>query len=314
MPTGLVALLDDISVIARAAAASIDDVGAAAAKAGTKAVGVVVDDAAVTPTYVTEFTPDRELPIIWKIAKGSVFNKLVLLLPGALLISQFLPAAMTPLLMLGGLFLCYEGAEKIMEKLGGEHHGTTLEDQITDVQEFERQRVSGAIRTDLILSAEIMAIALAEIASTPIVERGAVLALVGVAITALVYGAVALIVKMDDIGLHLAEKPSAFAKAVGRGLLHAMPRVLTALAVIGTAAMLWVGGGILLHGAEVLGLHAPAELAHGLQHWVEEATGPLGGVLGWFSYALASALAGALSGAVVALILHAGQKLFAKRA
>ncbi|WP_296680263.1 DUF808 family protein, partial [Novosphingobium sp.] len=146
MPTGLVALLDDIAVIAKAAAASIDDVGVAAAKAGSKAAGVVIDDAAVTPTYVTEFTPDRELPIIWKITKGSLFNKLVLLLPGALLISQFLPVAMTPLLMLGGLFLCYEGAEKIMEKLGGAEHGQTLDDPITDVAQFEKERVSGAVR------------------------------------------------------------------------------------------------------------------------------------------------------------------------
>ncbi|MFM5884729.1 MAG: DUF808 domain-containing protein [Novosphingobium sp.] len=311
MPTGLVALLDDISVIAKAAAASIDDVGAAAAKAGTKAAGVVIDDAAVTPTYVTAFTPDRELPIIWKIAKGSLFNKLVLLLPGALLVSQFMPWAMTPLLMIGGLFLCYEGAEKIMEKLGGEEHGQTLDDPITDLAAFEQERVSGAVRTDLILSAEIMAIALAEIADSPIVERGAVLALVGIVITVLVYGAVALIVKMDDIGLHMVEnRRTATAKAIGRGLLRAMPRVLAVLSVVGTAAMLWVGGGIILHGLHELGVHGPSDLAHAAQHAVEHATGPLGAALGWLTYAIASAIVGLVLGWLVAVTFHGGQKLF----
>lgn len=310
MPSGLVALLDDVSVIARAAAASLDDVGAAAAKAGTKAAGVVIDDAAVTPRYVTELTPDRELPIIWKIAKGSLFNKLVLLLPAALLISQFLPWAMTPLLMLGGLFLCYEGAEKVLEKLGGAEHGETLADEITDVAQFERERVSGAVRTDLILSAEIMAIALAEIADSPLVQRGLVLAVVGIAITVMVYGAVALIVKLDDIGLHMVEnRRTATARAVGRGLLKAMPHILSVLAVVGTAAMLWVGGGIILHGLEELGVHGPAGLAHAAQHWVEHATGPLGGVLGWLTYALASAAAGMVLGTIVALVVHKVFKL-----
>ena len=252
MPTGLVALLDDISVIAKAAAASLDDVGVAAAKAGTKAAGVVIDDAAVTPSYVTEFTPDRELPIIWQIAKGSLKNKLLFLLPGALVLSEFLPGLITPLLMMGGLFLCYEGAEKVLEKLGGAKHGETLEDPITDIAAFEQERVSGAVRTDLILSAEIMAIALAEVAGEPLLSRGLILALVGVVITVAVYGAVALIVKMDDIGLHMVqERTSAAAKAVGRGLLHAMPRLLTALSAIGTLAMLWVGGHILVDGKKV---------------------------------------------------------------
>ena len=312
MSTGLIALLDDISLIAKAAAASIDDVGVAAAKAGSKAAGVVIDDAAVTPTYVTEFTPDRELPIIWKIAKGSLKNKLLFLLPGALLLSEFLPFVITPLLMLGGLFLCYEGAEKIMEKLGGDKHGATLEDPISDPATFEEERVSGAVRTDLILSAEIMAIALAEIADTPVVERGLVLALVGVVITAVVYGAVALIVKMDDIGLHLAEKSSAVAQKVGRGLLLAMPKVLTFLSVVGTGAMLWVGGGIILHGLHEMGVHGPSDIAHAIQHAVEHASGGAGAVLGWLTYAVASAVVGLVLGAVVALGLHSGQKLLGK--
>ncbi len=305
MPSGLVALLDDISVIAKAAAASIDDVGAAAAKAGSKAAGVVIDDAAVTPSYVTEFTPDRELPIIWKITKGSLRNKLLILLPAALLLSEFVPWAITPLLMLGGLFLCYEGAEKVLEKLGGEKHGETLGDEITDMEGFEKDRVSGAVRTDLILSAEIMAISLAEVASETLLNRALILAAIAVVITVMVYGAVALIVKMDDIGLHMVEKRSTRAeKAIGRGLLHAMPVVLALLSSVGTLAMLWVGGGILLHGSHELGLHAPSDIAHAAQHAVEVVSGPLAGLLGWLTYAVLSAVVGLVMGMLVVFVLH----------
>ena len=305
MPSGLVALLDDIAMIAKVAAASIDDVGVAAAKAGSKAAGVVIDDAAVTPSYVTEFTPDRELPIIWQIAKGSLKNKLVFLLPGALLLSEFLPQAITPLLMLGGLYLCFEGAEKVIEKLGGAHHGEVLGDPIEDMEAFERERTSGAIRTDFILSAEIMAIALAEVAKEALVSRGLILAAVGIVITVMVYGAVALIVKMDDIGLHLAkERTTAAEQKLGRGLLIAMPKLLALLSSVGTVAMLWVGGGILLHGSHELGLHLPSDIAHGIQHWVELATGSLGGVLGWLTYAVLSALVGLALGGLVAAVVH----------
>ena len=305
MPTGLVALLDDISVIAKAAAASIDDVGVAAAKAGTKAAGVVIDDAAVTPSYVTEFTPDRELPIIWQIAKGSLKNKLLFLLPGALLLSEFAPWAITPLLMMGGLFLCYEGAEKVLEKLGGAKHGETLEDPVEDLASFEQERVSGAVRTDLILSAEIMAIALAEVADQPLLSRGLILALVGVVITVAVYGAVALIVKMDDIGLHMVkQRSSAAAKAIGRGLLHAMPRLLTALSAIGTLAMLWVGGHILVDGARKLGFKPPYDAIHAFEHAVHEASGAMGGVLGWLTNSTLSGVVGLILGAMVAFAIH----------
>ena len=315
MPTGLVALLDDISVIAKMAAATIDDVGLAAAKAGSKAAGVVIDDAAVTPSYVTEFTPDRELPIIKKIALGSLKNKLLILLPAALLLSEFLPGVVTPLLMLGGLYLCFEGAEKVIEKLGGEKHGETLGDVITDMTEFEKERTSGAIRTDFILSAEIMAIALAEVASEPLFSRGIILALVGIVITIVVYGVVALIVKMDDIGLHLVEnRHTAFEKKLGRGLLLAMPRLLAVLSVVGTLAMLWVGGGIILHGLHELGVHGPSDAAHAVQHWVELTTGALGGALGWLTYAVLSALVGLALGAVVAVAMHTVQKVRGKAA
>lgn len=304
MATGLVALLDDVSVIARAAAASLDDVGAGVAKAGSKAAGVVIDDAAVTPGYVTEFTPDRELPIIWQITKGSLRNKLLILLPIALLLSAFLPWAITPILMLGGLYLSFEGAEKVIEKLGGMQYGETLETPVEDIAAFEKARVSGAIRTDLILSAEIMAIALSEVADNTFLTRAAALAVVGVVITAVVYGAVALIVKMDDIGLHLARKDSSAAQSVGSVLLKAMPKVLALLSTVGTMAMLWVGGGIVLHGLEELGLGYPAHLAHGLQHSVEAASGALGGALGWVSYALASSVVGLVLGTVIAVVLH----------
>ena len=308
MPSGLVALLDDISVIAKVAAASLDDVAGAAAKAGTKAAGVVIDDAAVTPSYVTSFTPDRELPIIAKIAKGSLINKLGILLPIALLLSEFLPVAITPLLMLGGLYLCFEGAEKVLEKLGGAKHGDTLDGPIEDVAAFERERVSGAIRTDFILSAEIMAIALAEVATSPLIQRAIILALVGVVITVAVYGVVALIVKMDDIGLHLAKQKGAATRRLGRFMVAAMPKLLAVLSSVGTLAMLWVGGGIILHGAEVLGLHGPAEWAHHVQEGVAHATGPLGAVTGWLSYAVIAAILGLVLGGAVAAIVHLAHK------
>lgn len=304
MPTGLVALLDDISMIAKLAAASVDDVGAAAAKAGTKAAGVVIDDAAVTPSYVTHFTPDRELPIIWAIAKGSLRNKLLVLLPGALLLSEFLPWIITPLLMLGGLYLCFEGAEKVIEKFGGEKHGETVGDEIEDMAAFEKERIAGAVRTDFILSAEIMAIALAEVAGEPLVSRALILAAVAVVITALVYGVVAFIVKMDDIGLHLHENGGEGTKRLGRGLLVAMPKVLALLSSVGTVAMLWVGGGIILHGLHELGMHGPSDVAHGIQHAVELATGALAGVLGWLTYAVVSAIVGLILGGIVAFAVH----------
>lgn len=315
MPTGLVALLDDISVIAKAAAASIDDVGAAAAKAGTKAAGVVIDDAAVTPSYVTEFTPERELPIIWQIAIGSLRNKLLILLPVALALSELLPAAITPLLMLGGLFLCYEGAEKVIEKLGGDKHGETLDDPIADMATFEKERISGAVRTDFILSAEIMAIALNEVADEALLSRGIILAVVGVVITVAVYGVVALIVKMDDIGLHLVqERTSAAAKALGRGLLHAMPRLLTTLSVVGTLAMLWVGGHILVDGARKLGFKPPYEAIHGVEHAVAHAAGPAGDVLGWLANSALSGVVGLVLGAIVAFAIHKVPAMLGKSA
>ena len=304
MPSGLVALFDDVAVIARAAAASVDDITVAASRAGTKTAGVVIDDAAVTPGYVTGLSPARELPIIWSITKGSLFNKLVILLPGAILLSEFLPWLIIWILMLGGAFLCYEGAEKVMEKLGGQKHGKTVEDVITDPAAFEKQRIAGAVRTDLILSAEIMAITLNELDLSVWWERAAALGLVAVLVTVAVYGAVALIVKLDDIGLYLTKKASAAAQSFGHFLVNSVPKLLTALTIIGTVAMLWVGGGIIIHGTHEVGLDLLYNIAHGAEYAVAGATGALSGVLGWFTYAAISAVVGLVLGAVIAFVLH----------
>jgi predicted DNA repair protein MutK len=300
MATGLVALLDDIAGLTKLAAASLDDVGAASAKAGAKAAGVVIDDAAVTPSYVTGLTPDRELPIIWKIALGSLRNKLFILLPAALLLSSFAPWAVTPLLMLGGAYLCFEGAEKVIEAFDGHDHGVEHVTE-TDPATLEKEQVSGAIRTDLILSAEIMAIALAEVAAQPLALRAGVLVAVGIAITIGVYGAVAFIVKMDDIGLHLVK--SGRSRILGTALVRGMPIVMRWLSVIGTAAMIWVGGGILVHGLEEFGWHAPAETIHHLA----EATGS--GVIGWAVTALCSGIVGMIVGGAIVPLVHAAGKL-----
>lgn len=305
MAGGLVALLDDIAALAKLAAASLDDVAGAAGKAGAKAAGVVIDDTAVTPRYVVGLTPDRELPIIGKIALGSIANKLLLILPLALLLSAFAPWALTPILMLGGTYLCFEAAEKILEALAGSHAEEAVA-AISDVKALEKRQVVGAIRTDLILSAEIMVIALAQLpADMAFVTRAGALVLVALAITIGVYGVVALIVKMDDIGLHLsrgeARGPMA---AFGRGLVRAMPLLLSALSHIGVAAMVWVGGGILLHGMEEFGWSG---LPHALHHGAElagAAMGVVGGIVAWLVYALGSALIGLVVGGVVAGLLH----------
>lgn len=270
MSVGLMALFDDVATLAKAAAASIDDVAGQAAKAGTKAAGVVIDDTAVTPRYVTDFSPARELPIIGRIALGSLKNKLLILLPAALVLSLLLPQAITPLLMLGGAYLCYEGAEKIYEALfphAAHAHEAKLETVALDAKTFEDQRIASAIKTDFILSAEIMAITLAALPDGSIVKQGTILAVVAVGITAAVYGVVALIVKADDLGLAMARlSPASSAAAplrvTGRALVQGMPYLLGGLGTIGTAAMIWVGGGIILHGLEGYGLGWPAHALH----------------------------------------------------
>ncbi len=304
MAVGLVALLDDVAALARLAAASVDDIGAAAGRAGAKAAGVVVDDAAVTPRYVHGFMPERELPIIKRIAVGSIRNKLVFILPAILLLSQFLPWILTPILMIGGTYLCFEGAEKIYEKVSG--HSAAKHEDPKGMQgpESEEKMVKGAIRTDFILSAEIMVISLNEVADEPFISRALILVVVAIFITALVYGAVGLIVKMDDIGLHLAQRSSAGAQKVGRALVAGMPKLMVGLTVVGTVAMLWVGGHILLVGSEELGLTAPYDIVHHAEEIVQEATGALGGVLAWLTNTAASAVIGLIVGAVVVLVMH----------
>ena len=305
MPSGLVALFDDVAVIARAASASVDDIAAAAGRAGSKTAGVVIDDAAVTPSYVTGLSPARELPIIWAITKGSLFNKLIILLPGAILLSEFLPWLIIWILMLGGAFLCYEGAEKVMEKLGGAKHGKTVEDVITDPEAFEKQRIAGAVRTDLILSAEIMAITLSELDLPTWWERGLALALVAFIVTVVVYGSVALIVKMDDVGLKmLRESEVTNVRRFGVFLLRAMPKLLIALSFIGTIAMLWVGGGIIVHGTHEVGFDLLYDIAHGAEYAVAGVTGAFSGIAGWVTYAAISGVIGLALGAAIAFVLH----------
>jgi predicted DNA repair protein MutK len=297
---GLVALLDDVALLARTAAASVDDIGAAAARASAKAAGVVVDDTAVTPQYVHGLAAEREIPIIRRIAMGSLRNKLLILLPAVLVLSQFLPWLLTPILMIGGAYLCYEGAEKVWHKLSGHDaaHGAGEEGPPD-----EDTIVRGAVRTDFILSAEIMVISLNEVVDEALVARALILAVVAIAITVLVYGVVALIVKMDDAGLHLAERPGRAVAGFGRGLVKAMPRLLTVITVIGTAAMLWVGGHILLVGSDELGLHVLYGTVHHLEEAAHEATGTLGGLVGLLVNTLASALAGLAVGAVIVAVL-----------
>lgn len=281
--SGLLALLDDVAAIAKVAAASIDDVAAGAAKAGAKAASVVIDDAAVTPKYVHGFEATRELPIIWRIAKGSLRNKLVILLPLALALSALAPWAITPLLMIGGAYLCFEGAEKIAHRLSpAGAHAQDRHDGFESPAHLEEAKVVGAIKTDFVLSAEIMTLALVTIPPGPFLVEAMTLALVGVGITALVYGGVALIVKMDDIGLHLA-RLGRFAptRGLGRGLVKAMPVVMAVLSTVGTAAMLWVGGSIIIHGSEVLGFGWPGQLIHGWAVTVAHLVPQAGGAVEW---------------------------------
>ncbi|CAM2911832.1 DUF808 domain-containing protein [Skermania piniformis] len=303
MAGGLAALLDDIAAIAKVAAASVDDVGAAAGRASVKAAGVVVDDTAVTPRYVTGFTPQRELPIIRKIAIGSLRNKLLIILPIAMVLSQFLPWLLTPILMLGGTYLCFEGAEKIWEKVSG-HDPAAAGPVAEQGADHEKSMVAGAIRTDLILSAEIMVIALNEVSDQPFLSRLIIMIVVAIAITVMVYGVVAIIVKMDDVGLHLATTRTGGVAGLGRGLVKAMPVVLSVLSTVGIVAMLWVGGHILLVGVDDLGWHWLYEQVHHAEHAVSGWLPAIGGFLGWLTNTAISAVIGLAVGAVVVAIMH----------
>ena len=305
MPSGLAALLDDVAVIAKLAAASIDDVGAAAGRAGFKAAGVVVDDTAVTPRYVTGFTPDRELPIIARIAKGSIKNKLLIILPAILLLSWLLPWSITPILMLGAAYLCYEGAEKVWEALHRKHK--TVEEEASELASaaHEETMVAGAVRTDFILSAEIMVIALNEVAAESFALRAAIRVVVAIAITIGVYGVVGLIVKMDDVGLHLAQRRNGGARAIGRGLVHAMPKLLKILSVVGIAAMIWVGGGIIVHGLAQFHVEWPEHVIHDAAVAAAHAVPPVEGLVEWAVSAAGAGVIGLVLGAALVAVHHA---------
>lgn len=295
MAGGLAALLDDVSLLARAAAANIDDVAVHAAKTSTKAAGVVVDDAAVTPKFVAGVSPSRELPMIFRIARGSLFNKLIVILPLALLLSWLVPWLLNPILMVGGAFLCFEGMEKVVEIATGEEGKQTPASANKSVD--EDQLVKSAIATDLILSAEIIVISLDQVAHLTFGVRTAVLVVVAMGLTALVYGAVALLVKMDDVGLKLASSDNSGAAAFGRGLVAAMPKVLAAISVIGTFAMLWVGGHIIVHGVAELGWRGPEDLMHSLSHGHYS-------FLGWLINTGYSLAVGAIIGSILATAVH----------
>ncbi len=296
MAGGLVGLFDDVAALAKLAASSIDDVGAAAGRASMKAAGVVVDDAAVTPQYVQGLAAERELPIIKKIARGSLLNKLAFILPAAILLSEIAPTLVEIILICGGSFLAYEGAHKILHALAGDDHDHDVPVAMVG-PEAEAATVTGAVRTDFILSAEIMVISLKEVIDEPLVTRGIILAIVAVLITVVVYGAVALIVKMDDVGLRMAQSDSEGSQRTGRSLVAAMPKVLKTLSVVGTAAMLWVGGHILLVGAEELGWHFPYDAVHDAEYAVADL--PLGGLIGWSVNTLISAVVGFFWGLIV---------------
>ena len=301
MASGLLALLDDVAAIAKVAASSLDDIAAQSMKAGTKAAGIVIDDTAVTPRYVVGFASDRELPIIWKIALGSFKNKLLFLLPGALLLSWAAPWAMTPLLMFGGLFLCFEGYEKVHSLVipHNAHDEQVEEDhKVMSPAELEDEKVTGAIRTDIILSAEIMALTLAGVSEQPLITRAMVLAAVGIGITIAVYGVVAMIVKADDVGAAMARTRTLLIAPLGRLLVKGMPVLLSILSVVGTAAMLWVGGDIILHGLAQSGYDGP-------EHWVKETAHAIAGsspvLPGFFTWLVGAACSGVIGAILGAL-------------
>jgi predicted DNA repair protein MutK len=302
MSAGLFGLFDDIAALARLAAASVDDIGAATGRATAKAAGVVIDDTAVTPQYVHGITADRELPMIKRIAIGSLRNKLLFILPAALLLSQFVPWLLTPILMVGATYLCYEGAEKVLGRILG--HDAHAAPTATVGEDAEKKMTSGAIRTDFILSAEIMVIALNEVADQSFWPRLIILAIVAVLITIAVYGVVGAIVKMDDVGLSLTQRSSRFAQRLGNGLVAGMPKLLGALSVIGTVAMLWVGGHILLVGTDDVGWHAPYGLVHHAEEFVHHAVQGIGALRAWLLNTAASAVIGLVVGAVVVAIVH----------
>lgn len=306
MSSGLLSLLDDVAAIAKMAAASVDDVAAGALKATSNAAGVVIDDAAVTPKYVVGLSPARELPIVWNIAKGSLKNKLFILLPGIMLLGELVPWSIKPLLALGALYLCFEGYEKLHQAIHRMLHPASLKnpEQLEAIQpeELEKQRTAGAIRTDFVLSAEIMAIGYATVQEDSFFIKLAALIAVAICITAGVYGMVGVILKADDVGLRLAAPGRSPAlQRLGKILVHQMPFVLKILSTVGTAAMLWVGGGIIVHSIPPLH-HAVENVTHGIEN----------GLMRWIVEASISLVLAIPVGLVVELLVRLSTKLFGK--
>lgn len=308
MSGGLVALLDDIATLAKVTASSIDDVAAGAVKASSKAVGVVIDDTAVTPQYVSGLSPARELPIIGKIARGSLINKLFIILPIALVLTWFAPRVLPFLLIVGGAYLCFEGGEKVLEKLGWlpGHHAEHDETGASTAEELERGIVSSATRTDLILSAEIMLVSLAGLSNETGIMRVAVLVAVAFFMTFFVYGLVALLVKADDFGLHLAKdavrpednRPGPVDN-LGRTIVRVMPHVFNVIGIVGTVAMLWVGGHLVIENLAEVGV----PVFHHLLETAEHAVSAAGSFVTWLVETLLSGIFGIVLGAVVAWIV-----------
>ena len=321
MSIGLIGLLDDIAAIAKVAAASLDDVAAQAAKAGVKAAGVVIDDAAVTPRYVLGFPAERELPIVGKIAAGSLRNKLLLLLPATLALSYLLPWMITPLLMFGGAYLCYEGTEKVLEAIiphQAHAHEAQLGTVALNPHTLEDEKVASAIKTDFILSAEIMVITLAAVAAGSILVQALVLALVGIGMTVAVYGVVALIVKADDVGVALAKNErgsvvGGMSRALGRALVFGMPGFLTFLGAVGTNAMIWVGGGIIVHSLGAYGVHSVSQAissaAEAAVHVLPSSAGPVRWTVIAFLSGIVGLLVGAVSIPIVGFVIAPAWKL-----
>ncbi|WP_297004073.1 DUF808 domain-containing protein [uncultured Corynebacterium sp.] len=313
MAGGLFALLDDVALIAKKAAVATRDVASSAASTSSRAAAVVVDDAAVAPGFVDGVTPARELPIVWKITKGSLVNKIVIILPIALLLSWLAPWALTPILMVGGTYLSYEGAEKIWHAVVSRRsRGGNDDGQVAAAEsgpDDEASLVRGAVMTDLILSAEIMVISLNEVTDRPLPERAAILVVVALIITVGVYGVVGMLVKMDDAGLRLASGDAGrtgLIQGVGRAMVVGMPKLLATLSVVGTAAMLWVGGHILVTGTDELGWHGP----HDIVHHVVERVESTGAAVQWLVETGCSAVAGFLVGSVVLVIAGGVARLF----
>ncbi len=308
MSGGLVALLDDIATLAKATASSIDDVAAGAVKASSKAVGVVIDDTAVTPQYVSGLSPARELPIIGRIARGSLINKLFIILPVALLLTWLAPQVLPFLLVVGGAYLCFEGGEKVLEKLGWlpGHHEDHEEAGAASGEELEKGIVSSATRTDLILSAEIMLVSMAALSDETGIMRVAVLIGVAFFMTFFVYGLVALLVKADDFGARLARgaldpednRPGAVDN-VGRTIVRIMPHVFNVIGVVGTVAMLWVGGHLVIENLAEIGI----PVFHHILEVATRAVASAGGFVTWLVETLLSGIFGVILGTIIAWIV-----------